>query len=210
MIMINDIDSKPKDQTVNSVSFFAYAKVITNVGSSNDEINNDCDAYKSYRLPNRYVVWTNYITKKIHTWDGNNEKAEQLPENLSPVKLKMKLALEYLNSDEAKKRKCNIINDYDYAWILKAIEIQPSLGVLERFLGYTELINLGYDGFIDIIQELGFTRIGKRNLQRFYKYAPENKLPLTFNDLEDKLHKNSEAQRRNNIISTFLKIMNMP
>ena len=115
---------------------------------------------------------------------------------------RMKFALLYLHSDDAKSLGCKMKRGYDYAWIKIALERGP---IPER---YTEYRYMSMPNFVDYIKSLGFKDIaGSKTLNKFIAKATwikgENCLSFPRGFLG-----RLECKRRNGIVSKFLEIMN--
>lgn len=115
---------------------------------------------------------------------------------------RMKFALVYLHSDEAKSDGCKIRHGYDYAWIKIALTRGP---IPDR---YTEQRFMSTPKFVDYIKSLGFKDIcGSKTLNKAIAQAKwhseGNKLSFPRVYIG-----NLERQRRNKIALKFLEIMN--
>ena len=115
---------------------------------------------------------------------------------------KMKFALVYLHSDEAKSEGCKIRHGYDYAWIKIALTRGP---IPDR---YTEQRFMSTPKFVDYIKSLGFKDIcGSKTLNKAIAqdkwHSEGNRLSVPRVYIG-----NLERQRRNKIVLKFLEIMN--
>ena len=115
---------------------------------------------------------------------------------------KMKYALLYLHSDEAKSLGCKIRRGYDYAWIKMALDH----GTIPS--PYSNLKQMSTPTFVKYIKKLGFTDIaGSKTLNKFiakaHWYSDGNS--LSFPGI---LISVSECERRNKIKSKFLELIN--
>lgn len=115
---------------------------------------------------------------------------------------KMKYALLYLHSDEAKTKGCKILKGYDYAWIKIALTRGP---IPNR---YTEHRYMSTPKFVNYIISLGFNDIaGSKTLNKAIAqvrwHSESNRLSFPNAFLG-----NVERRRRNLIAFKFLEIIN--
>jgi hypothetical protein len=115
---------------------------------------------------------------------------------------KMKYALLYLHSDEAKSLECKMQRGYDYAWIKMALD----KGTIPS--PYSILKHMSTPSFVKYIKKLGFTDIaGSKTLNKFlakaHWYSNDNR--ISFPGIYISL---SECERRNKIKSKFLELLN--
>ena len=201
-------DVRKEKEVINGYCFFVHSYVIQQKDSKEREAK-DRAQYEDDKRDHE-CEYTCLIdrksTKKIYVWDGYEERlCDIMPDK--PIDNKMFLALTYLKSKAAETESCNIKEGYDYAWIKLAIDKQQFIkNPMERFIGYTELINYTYKDFVDYIKRLGFNDIcGDRNVERYYMYA-EGQFPnFRYKDCE---MNQGRADKRNRIIKSFIAIMN--
>ena len=115
---------------------------------------------------------------------------------------RMKFALVYLHSEEAKEFGCKMKRGYDYAWIKIALTRGQ---IPDR---YTEQRYMSTPKFVDYIKSLGFKDIaGSKTLNKVIAQA---KWHSEGNNLSfPKVFLNNlEYKRRNSIVLKFLEIMN--
>ena len=115
---------------------------------------------------------------------------------------KIKYALLYLHSDEAKSLGCKMIRGYDYAWIKMALDHGAIPGP------YSKLKYMSTPTFVKYIKKLGFTDIaGSKTLNKFiakaHWHSDDNS--IYFSGLYISV---SECERRNKISLKFLEILN--
>ena len=115
---------------------------------------------------------------------------------------KIKYALLYLHSDEAKSLGCKMKRGYDYAWIKMALDHGAIPGP------YSKLKYMSTPAFVKYIKKLGFTDIaGSKTLNKFiakaHWHSDDNS--IYFPGLYISV---SECERRNKISLKFLEIMN--
>lgn len=133
------------------------------------------------------------------------------------IEEKLKIALQKLNSEEAKSRGGGILEQYDYAWIKRAIEGRMFLG--------SERIPCGsWPKYINYVKEvLGFDNIASKTvLAKYYKYVSGRIIPWSENngesitvswdyadclDFNNRLIKPDIKKHRNILINQFLEIM---
>lgn len=115
---------------------------------------------------------------------------------------KMKYALLYLHSDEAKSLGCKMQRGYDYAWIKMALDHGTIPGP------YSKLKHMSTPVFVKYIKKLGFNDVaGSKTLNKFiakaHWYSDGNSIsfPGIFISV-------SECERRNKINSKFLELIN--
>ena len=115
---------------------------------------------------------------------------------------RIKFALVYLHSEEAKSLGCIMKRGYDYAWIKIALTRGP---IPDR---YAEQRYMSTPKFVDYIKSLGFKDIsGSKTLNkaiaqaRWHSEGNNLSFPKVFLG-------NLECKRRNSIVSKFLEIMN--
>lgn len=105
----------------------------------------------------------------------------------------------YLHSEEAKNQGINIVNGYDYAWIKRTID-------KELFPGFKRLVNCSDKKFVKLINRLGFDDISDRSvINRYYHRAEGRNIPWVYSDC---IYNPEETDRRNDLINTFVEIMN--
>lgn len=115
---------------------------------------------------------------------------------------KMKFALLYLHSDEAKSLGCKMQRGYDYAWIKMALDH----GTIPS--PYSNLKHMSTPSFVKYIKKLGFTDIvGPKTLNKCiakaHWYSDSNSISFP------RIHISvSECERRNKINLKFLEILN--
>lgn len=113
---------------------------------------------------------------------------------------KVKYALLYLHSDEAKEMGCKIKNGYDYAWIKMAIDH----GTIPS--PYSNLKHMSTSTFVKYIKKVGFTDIaGSKTLNKFIAMGHWHSNSITFPDIFVSV---SECERRNKINMKFLELLN--
>ena len=113
---------------------------------------------------------------------------------------KVKYALLYLHSDEAKEMGCKMKKGYDYAWIKMAIDH----GTIPT--PYSNLKHMSTPAFVKYIKKLGFTDVaGSKTLNKFIAMGRWHSNNITFPDI---LVSVSECERRNKINLQFLELLN--
>ena len=113
---------------------------------------------------------------------------------------KVKYALLYLHSDEAKSLGCKMQKGYDYAWIKMAIDH----GTIPS--PYSNLKHMSTPAYVKYIKKLGFTDIaGPKTLNKFIAKGHWYSNSITFPDSQISV---SECERRNKINLKFLELLN--
>ena len=115
---------------------------------------------------------------------------------------KIKYALRYLHSEEAKSLGCEMQKGYDYAWI------KIVLDQLKLSSPYAVLKCMSTPVFVNYIKSLGFKDIaGSKTLNKFIAMAhwdrEGNRLSFPMQFIPP-----LECERRNNIVWKFLEILN--
>ena len=133
------------------------------------------------------------------------------------IEEKLKIALQKLNSEETKSRGGGILEQYDYAWIKRAIEGR-------MFLGSEKIPCGSWPQYIKYVKEvLGFNNIASKSvLAKYYKYVSGRIIPWNENngkniivswdysdcmDYNNRLIKPKLREHRNKLIHHFLEIM---
>lgn len=113
---------------------------------------------------------------------------------------KMKYALLYLHSDEAKSLGCKMQRGYDYAWIKMALDH----GTIPS--PYSNLKHMSTPSFVKYIKKLGFTDVaGSKTLNKCIAKAHWYSNSISFPGIFIPV---SECERRNKINSRFLELIN--
>lgn len=115
---------------------------------------------------------------------------------------KLKYALLYLHSVEAKSLGCKILRGYDYAWIKLSMD---SKKMPDRYSNYQFMST---PKFVEFIKSLGFTDIaGSKTLNKLLTHARwhSDDNIISFHRVYINI---SERKRRNLIAMKFLEIMN--
>ncbi len=113
---------------------------------------------------------------------------------------KMKYALLYLHSDEAKSLGCKMQRGYDYAWIKMALDH----GTIPS--PYSNLKHMSTPSFVKYIKKLGFTDVaGSKTLNKCIAMANWYSNSISFPGIFIPV---SECERRNKINSKFLELIN--
>jgi len=113
---------------------------------------------------------------------------------------KMKYALLYLHSDEAKSLGCKMQRGYDYAWIKMALDH----GTIPS--PYSNLKHMSTPSFVKYIKKLGFTDVaGSKTLNKCIAKAHWYSNSISFPGIFISV---SECERRNKINSKFLELIN--
>lgn len=115
---------------------------------------------------------------------------------------KLKYALAYLHSEEAKLLGCKISRGYDYAWIKIAIDCEK---MPNRYSNYQFMST---PKFVEFIKYLGFTDIaGSKTINKALTHAKwiSDDNSIAFHHIHLSI---SERKRRNLIALKFLEIMN--
>jgi hypothetical protein len=157
---------------------------------------------------NPIAISTRELTQEQIDIFKNLEKNGDIPSitwitsSPSSVDDRIKLALLYLHSEEAKKLKCQMQKGYDYAWIKMALDHGkiPS--------PYLHLKSMSTPTFAKYIQSLGFKDIaGSKTLNKFIAKATwlSEAYIISFKGIPVA---KPECDRRNNIALKFLEIVN--
>lgn len=115
---------------------------------------------------------------------------------------KLKYALLYFHSEEAKSLGCKILKGYDYAWVKIAMD---SNKMPNRYGNYQFMST---PKFVEFIKSLGFSDIaGAKTLNKLMAHARWNSDDniINFHRVHISI---SERKRRNLIAKMFLEIMN--
>ena len=114
---------------------------------------------------------------------------------------RMRLALEFLNSEQAKTQGNAIKEKYDYAWIKRVID-------KKLFAGASKVANKSFPSFVSYIKSLGCPEIHSTDISRYYNKAKDKNVDGSLPwDYEDCKNDRNETNRRNRIALTFLDIM---
>ena len=191
------------------LNFAQKIRVLTDDSSDEEEIEAN-DDWKKDKKNESSAIFINAKAKTIFKWDGHNETSVPMV-HTRDIDCKMFRVLEFMNSEEVKKEKFYLKNGYDYAWIKKAIDIQPSIDEpIKRFSGYKELLNYSSQEFVDYLKELGLTNAKKcdaSSIRRYINYIRDINIKewpnLRYSDCLKR-----ETIRRNAIIKKFLELMN--
>ena len=185
------------------LNFAQKIRVLTDDSSDEEEI----EANKNWEKDKKdesSAIFINAKAKTIFKWKKKIETSIPMV-HTREIDCKMFAVLEFMNNSiAAKDNQFKIMHGYDYAWIKKAIKIQPKLKSNDAFVGYTQLLNYTDKEFVEYIKGLGFDNIcGYKNLKRYYQ-SIEGKWP----ELEFKHDISSESERRRRIFTWFIELMN--
>ena len=164
--------------------------------------------YTQYYTPSDITIATPGLTEEQIALLKKLEENGDIPpitwiiSSPSSVDDRIRLALLYLHSEEAKKLKCQMYKGYDYAWLKMAFDHgkMPS--------PYLHLKSMSTPTFVKYIQSLGFTDIaGSKTLNKFIAQATwlSEAYIISFRGLPVA---KPECDRRNNIALKFLEIVN--
>ena len=115
---------------------------------------------------------------------------------------RMKYALLYLHSDEAKSLGCKILKGYDYAWIKIALDCS------KMPVHYVKYTGMSTPKFVEYIRSLGYTDIaGSKTINKVMTHArwQSESNTIAFHRINISM---PEHKRRNRIALKFLEIMN--
>ena len=115
---------------------------------------------------------------------------------------RMKYALLYLHSDEAKSLGCKILKGYDYAWIKIALDCS------KMPVHYVKYTGMSTPKFVEYIRSLGYTDIaGSKTINKVMTHArwQSESNTIAFHRINISM---PEHKRRNCIALKFLEIMN--
>ena len=128
--------------------------------------------YEQYFAPRAISISTRGLTQEQIALFKELERKREIPPITwivsfpNSVDDKIRLALIYLHSEDAKIQKCQMQKGYDYAWIKMALDhgIIPSQ--------YLHLKSMSTPRFVEYIESLGFTDIaGSKTLNKFIAKA---------------------------------------
>ena len=187
----------------NFLCFFAYSYVLR---IDDDETRKVAkrNEYETDKLDSKcgYAHLVDYENHREYIWDGHKERTIEIGPSDETEKRLIR-ALIYLNSKEAEKFQHNICNQYDYAWIYKAINNKLFIGSDKFSFKYVS----DYVKYIKtIVSEYGLkVDIGDSdNINMYLKKVDGTTLPWKFNDHPGM----TEKKRRNDLANAFVFWMN--
>ncbi|MBQ2210198.1 MAG: hypothetical protein II404_09575 [Prevotella sp.] len=197
----------PQDQTIVSEPiigkcFFSYSYVLDQDDDKKRKERKRREYSEDKENPQcGYAHIIDHEMHKEYIWDGREERQLDIGP-LDETEKRFIKALIYLNSVQAERRGNGIIQQYDYAWVYRAIEKNLFMGSKKlKFKSVTEFVKYVHK----IVQDYKLkVDIGNSDNINFY-------LKNTFGDnlaWRWRTLSLNETNRRNNIANAFVSMMN--